>query len=140
LPILDSGKSLLETYASGRAGIGERPRRFFRRLAERRPGTSQLIYQQRPSRGRTEPIRMPIDVLCQGCQTRFQVSEKFAGKKGHCPKCKASITVPDNPKDEVVNHAPVQFAPKGTTGVAVLKPIAGTETRLPVPVAVGIGV
>lgn len=82
---------------------------------------------------------MPIDVLCTGCQTRFQVSEKFAGKKGPCPKCKTIITVPEMAKEEVVIHAPEQFGPKGASGEAVLKPIARTETRLPMPVAVGIG-
>jgi hypothetical protein len=82
---------------------------------------------------------MPIDVLCVGCQTRFQVSEKFAGKKGPCPKCKAIITVPEK-KNEVVIHAPEVSGPKGITGEAVLKPIKRTETKLPIPIAVGIGV
>jgi hypothetical protein len=82
---------------------------------------------------------MPIDVVCTGCKTRFQVSEKFAGKKGPCPKCKAVITVPTK-SEEVVIHAPEHSGPKTATGEAVLKPIARTETKLPMPVAVGIGV
>jgi hypothetical protein len=81
---------------------------------------------------------MPIDVLCQGCKTRFQVSEKFAGKKGPCPKCKAIITVPDK-STEVVIHAPETSGPKGASGVPVLKPIARTETKVSTPVWVGIG-
>jgi len=80
---------------------------------------------------------MPIDVLCVGCKTRFQVSEKFAGKKGPCPKCKAIITVPEK-NAEVVIHAPEVSGPKGTTGVPVLKPLTRTETKMPVPVMVGI--
>jgi hypothetical protein len=38
--------------------------------------------------------RMPIQVTCPGCKAQFNVSEKFAGKKGPCPKCKAVITIP----------------------------------------------
>ena len=48
---------------------------------------------------------MPIQVTCPGCMQRFSVSEKFAGKEGPCPKCKAKITIP-NPDEEVVIHAP----------------------------------
>jgi hypothetical protein len=80
---------------------------------------------------------MPIDVLCVGCKTRFQVSEKFAGKKGPCPKCKTIITVPDK-KDEVVIHAPETSGPVGASGVPVLKPIARTEARMPMPAIIGV--
>ena len=72
---------------------------------------------------------MAIDVTCPACHTRFQVSEKFAGKSGPCPKCKKTIKVPEK-KDEVVIHAPEVSGPKDSTGVAVLKPIGRTETRL----------
>ena len=82
---------------------------------------------------------MPIDVLCVGCKTRFQVSEKFAGKKGPCPKCKAIITVPEK-KDEVVIHAPEVSGPKGTSGVPVLKPLTRSEAKVPIPAMVGIGI
>lgn len=37
---------------------------------------------------------MPILVTCPGCKAQFNVSEKFAGKQGPCPKCKAVITIP----------------------------------------------
>src|SRR5262245_13423275 len=72
---------------------------------------------------------MAIDVTCPACKTRFQVSDKFAGKSGPCPKCKNVIKVPDK-KDEVVIHAPESSGPKDTTGVAVLKPLTRTEARL----------
>jgi predicted Zn finger-like uncharacterized protein len=72
---------------------------------------------------------MPIDVTCPGCHTRFQVSDKFAGKSGPCPKCKTVIKVPEK-KDEVIIHAPEEYGPKDSTGRAVLKPIARVETRL----------
>lgn len=78
---------------------------------------------------------MAIDVTCPGCKTRFQVSDKFAGKKGPCPKCKFVITVPKK-EDEIVIHAPEQSGPTDSKGVAVLKPIARTETILS-PLTIG---
>jgi len=78
---------------------------------------------------------MAIDVTCASCKTRFQVSDKFAGKQGPCPKCKTIITVPSK-KDEVVIHVP-ESGPKDSKGQLVLKPIARKETRL-TPVNIGI--
>src|SRR5262245_17631358 len=72
---------------------------------------------------------MAIDVTCPACHTRFQVSEKFAGKSGPCPKCKNIIKVPEK-KDEVVIHAPEVAGPKDSKGVAVLKPIGRQDVRL----------
>ncbi len=37
---------------------------------------------------------MPIAVSCTSCKAKFTVSDKFAGKQGPCPKCKATITIP----------------------------------------------
>lgn len=73
---------------------------------------------------------MPIPVLCPSCKARFQVSEKFAGKQGPCPKCKAPITIPKL-EDQVTVHAPEEFAAGGKTasGQAALKPIARKPTR-----------
>ncbi len=72
---------------------------------------------------------MAIDVTCPSCLTRFQVSDKFAGKSGPCPKCKKTIKVPEK-KAEVVIHAPEVSGPKDSTGAAVLKPLARQEVRL----------
>lgn len=72
---------------------------------------------------------MAIDITCAGCKTRFQVSDKFAGKQGPCPKCKAIITVPAK-KDEVVIHAPEMSGPKDSKGQLVLKPIFRQEARI----------
>src|SRR5690242_8110423 len=80
---------------------------------------------------------MAIDVTCPACHTRFQVSEKFAGKSGPCPKCKKTIKVPEL-KEQVVIHAPEVSGPVDSKGVAVLKPIARTEVRLSMPVIAGI--
>jgi predicted Zn finger-like uncharacterized protein len=75
---------------------------------------------------------MAIDVTCPSCHTRFQVSDKFAGKSGPCPKCKKTIQVPEK-KDEVVIHAPEVSGPKDSKGQAVLKPLSRQEVRLGVP-------
>jgi predicted Zn finger-like uncharacterized protein len=80
---------------------------------------------------------MPIEVFCPGCKTRFKVSEKFAGKKGPCPKCKTVITVPEK-AEEVVVHAPEQFGPKNAAGVGVLKPITRKDAKVSPLVVVGI--
>jgi hypothetical protein len=71
-------------------------------------------------------IPMPIQVTCPGCMARFSVSDKYAGKKGPCPKCKKEIVVPDK-SQEVVIHAPETSGPKNSQGVAVLKPIKRKE-------------
>lgn len=80
---------------------------------------------------------MAIEVLCPGCKTRFNVSDKFAGKKGPCPKCKAVITVPEK-TEEVVVHAPQEFGPKNAAGVGVLKPIARNYAKVSPVAIVGI--
>ncbi len=72
---------------------------------------------------------MPIQVTCPSCLSRFSVSDKFAGKKGPCPKCKKQISVPLK-SDEIVIHAPRDDAPKDSKGQSVLKPIKRTETRV----------
>jgi hypothetical protein len=71
---------------------------------------------------------MSIRVTCPGCHTRFNVSEKFAGKEGPCPKCKAKIRIPAA-TEEVVIHEP-EIGPKDRTGRAVLKPISRKDTKL----------
>jgi hypothetical protein len=69
---------------------------------------------------------MAIRVTCRGCHTRFQVSDKFAGREGPCPKCKAVIRIPDK-SQEVVIHAPPEAGPKDRSGVALTKPIFRRE-------------
>lgn len=72
---------------------------------------------------------MAINVVCPGCHKRFTVSEKFAGKKGPCPKCKGEITIP-TANEEVKVHEPEAFGPKDSKGRAALKPIFREEARL----------
>lgn len=75
---------------------------------------------------------MAIDVTCNKCHTRFQVSDKFAGKSGPCPKCKNVIKVPEA-TEQVVIHAPEVSGPTDSQGVAVLKPLERQEVKLKVP-------
>lgn len=83
---------------------------------------------------------MPISVLCPGCKTRFQVSEKFAGKQGPCPKCKKVITVPEvSADDEVTIHTPEEFEDGGrdSKGKLVGKPIRRKEAKIS-PLQIGL--
>ena len=70
---------------------------------------------------------MPISVVCPGCYKRFQVSEKFAGKKGPCPNCQ---TIIDIPKEQVKIHAPEEFVSGGKTvkGRKILQPLTRLNT------------
>jgi hypothetical protein len=81
---------------------------------------------------------MPIDVTCAGCKTRFQVSEKFAGKKGPCPKCKTIIQIPTL-KEQVKIDEPEPVGGKTKTGQPIFRPILRTETRLSREAAIAIG-
>jgi len=81
---------------------------------------------------------MPLNIVCPGCKKRFTVSEKFAGQKGPCPKCKTEITIPAL-EDQVVVHAPEDAGPKDSTGRSVSRPILREETRFSPKIAAGIG-
>jgi hypothetical protein len=81
---------------------------------------------------------MKIAVTCPGCLSRFEVSEKFAGKKGPCPKCKKEITVPAL-SEQVVIHAPETEGPKDAKGTPVLKPIQRVDVKFSWPIAALIG-
>ena len=72
---------------------------------------------------------MAIRVTCSKCHTRFNVSDKFAGQGGPCPKCKTKIRIPDK-SEEVVIEAPKSAGPADSQGRPILKPIARTETVL----------
>jgi cation transport ATPase len=72
---------------------------------------------------------MKIPVTCPTCLTRFEVDQKFAGKKGPCPKCKAVIQVPAL-ESAVVIHSPEGDGPKDSKGQLVLKPITRQETKV----------
>jgi cation transport ATPase len=82
---------------------------------------------------------MAILVVCPNCRARFQVSEKFAGKQGPCPKCKGVINIPAL-DEQVKIHAPQDFAAGGkdAKGRPVLKPVARTETKIQPVMAVAM--
>jgi hypothetical protein len=71
---------------------------------------------------------MSIRVTCPKCHTRFNVSDKFAGKEGPCPKCKTKIRVPDK-SEEVVIAGPKPTA-VDSKGRSVLNPIKRKDTIL----------
>lgn len=73
---------------------------------------------------------MPILVICPSCKAQFNVSDKFAGKQGPCPKCKATITVPE--PVEVKIHEPEEHAVGGKDqkGRPVTKPIERAPSRV----------
>jgi len=83
---------------------------------------------------------MAILVVCTKCRTRFQVSDKFAGRSGPCPKCKNTIKIP-TAKEAVKIYGEEGFTDGGrnAAGQLVLKPIARTETRLEPVTAAAIG-
>ncbi|MGH9809062.1 MAG: hypothetical protein ACRD9W_17725, partial [Terriglobia bacterium] len=84
-------------------------------------------------------IGMPITVLCPSCHSRFAVHEKFAGKQGPCPKCKATITVPAA-GEEVQIHAPEEYGGvKDAKGQSVLKPLERVEAKVQPVIVVGVG-
>lgn len=72
---------------------------------------------------------MSIRVTCPSCHTRFNVSEKFAGKEGPCPKCKGMIRIPAL-SEEVIIHAPADAGPKDSKGQSIIKPIRRKDTVL----------
>lgn len=74
---------------------------------------------------------MPIAVVCPGCKARFSVSDKFAGKKGPCPKCKVPITIPAvaAPEIKIAEPEPVAVGGKGKGG-PISKPIARRESKV----------
>ncbi|HBO42982.1 MAG TPA: hypothetical protein DD670_03415 [Planctomycetaceae bacterium] len=82
---------------------------------------------------------MPINVICPGCHSRFQVSDKFAGRSGACPKCKGPIKVPTK-EEEVQVHAPEEFGGggRGTSGRLILKPISREKTKFSIAIGTAV--
>lgn len=83
---------------------------------------------------------MSIQVTCPGCLKRFSVSEKFAGQKGPCPKCKTVIEIP-KAGDEVVIHGGEEFGHAGTDaqGKAIGKPILRERSDFTPTIAAIVG-
>jgi len=83
---------------------------------------------------RLRALRMPISVTCPGCKATFNVSDKFAGKQGPCPKCKTVISIPKldaaKPKEEVKIFGPDE-GPPGAAGAPGQKTATGRPTFKP---------
>ena len=79
---------------------------------------------------RSHRSAMSILVVCQTCKTRFQVSEKFAGKQGPCPKCKAVISI-SKLDEQVKIHAPEEYAGGGMVAAKDAQGRRGSQTARP---------
>jgi len=80
---------------------------------------------------------MPIQVICPGCHTRFNVSDKFAGQSGACPKCKGPIEVPAASDKVVIHERELEAGAKDAQGRSVLKPVTKTDSKFNPLVMVG---
>ena len=86
---------------------------------------------------------MSIIVVCQNCLQRFKVSDKFAGKKGPCPKCKTILRVPLKEEEVKVHSAEeTRQGPRGKSGELVLKPVAREKIQIGKGtwIVIGVGV
>ena len=79
---------------------------------------------------------MAITVICPSCRASFRVDDKYAGRQGPCPKCKATITIPKVEKvvihDETVTSttaAAAQGTPQTKAPTHAIRPIARTEVQ-----------
>ena len=69
---------------------------------------------------------MAISVVCAKCQARFNVSDKFAGQTGPCPKCKQPIKIPKATGDVTI-HGPSKPAESSQSGQMPTAPIVFKE-------------
>ena len=69
---------------------------------------------------------MAISVVCAKCQARFNVSDKFAGQTGPCPKCKQPIKIPKAMGDVTI-HGPSKPAESSQSGQMPTAPIIFKE-------------
>ena len=82
---------------------------------------------------------MAISVVCTKCRTRFNVSDKFAGQTGPCPKCKSPITIP-KANASVTIHEPAKPSTTSQSGQMPTAPIVFEEKPVtPVLITLVIG-
>lgn len=72
---------------------------------------------------------MPIPVVCPSCQHKFGVPERFAGKRGKCPKCASVFRAPAGEPVLVASQAAPVDAP-------VAAPPLAPDDDIPVGVAI----
>ena len=78
---------------------------------------------------------MAISVVCSKCQARFNVSDKFAGQTGPCPKCKNPIVIPK--PAAVTIHEPDRPTTSSKAGKMPTAPIVFKE-ETPSPVTISL--
>lgn len=81
---------------------------------------------------------MAISVVCAKCRARFNVSDKFAGQTGPCPKCKNPISIPK--PAAVTIHEPDRPTTSSKSGRMPTAPIVFEEKPVsPVTITLIIG-
>lgn len=57
---------------------------------------------------------MPISFSCSNCGRQIKVAEEHAGRRGKCPNCQTSLTVPSAsaPDDDAYSLAPAEDRPR----------------------------
>lgn len=78
---------------------------------------------------------MPIEVNCPQCGTRFAVHERFGGREGPCPKCKAKIMVPKASEGSSPSGGAGTGTPKSGAGTGTPKSPAAAKTPAGAPAA-----
>jgi len=81
---------------------------------------------------------MPIQVICPGCHTRFNVGDQHAGKTGACPKCKGSIQIPELGDEIIIHEAELEAGAKDSKGRSILKPIKRKEAKFSINIFVAV--
>ncbi|MEZ5941764.1 MAG: HEAT repeat domain-containing protein [Planctomycetaceae bacterium] len=92
----------LRTYIKDDCGIKEETKRenFTDDLSGLRQLARQELARRKSSQARPEKAApasrtlQPILATCSGCQQKFRIAPKHAGRRTNCPKCKAQIDIP----------------------------------------------
>ncbi|MDX1944691.1 MAG: trypsin-like peptidase domain-containing protein [Pirellulaceae bacterium] len=77
---------------------------------------------------------MEIRCRCSGCQAKFKVDAKYAGKKARCPKCQTVVEVPrENLEESTVVNMPAPTVAGLTSPAQPAPPPSGAWTPPPLP-------
>lgn len=81
---------------------------------------------------------MRIIVICPSCNARLQISEKYAGRHGLCPKCKELIAIPAAPMEIKIHEPDPDDVPGGKSRLPKIQLLPRVETKLHPAVAAGV--
>jgi len=71
-----------------------------------------------------------IQFQCKNCGQKIKVQEKFAGKKGKCPKCKHLIVIPPAKQNSIQESSIIKFrCPSCNQKIGVTSDLAGKRLR-----------